>query len=1250
MSCVRKVLLFLLFALALFPTGAAPAAEESVRLRRWAIVADEPLQASGFADLLTTKLTTQQEIQLVERDLLAEVIQEQELSAFLGSEQVGRRLKLGSVLQADALVFLTMIQREESRFVRLVISDTSYGARLRTEIFAYEREKLEALADRCVEAARETRSRFAGGIRRLIGAPSFLSQNLTHEYDSWQAGFAGLLQQALMQAPGAAVVEIDEARSIQRELTLGGGQRVDRVWPLFVEGEYQSASTAAAPTVQLTVRLVDGEGAKRTVHRSGLTLDKAVDWITGELPGLLLETIEAGDAKPLDKAQQFARLAARADVFSQAGAWREATSLRETALLLQPDDVDQRLGLIGDYRHWTWEAWPASFPYKRKATNSPSDFPPFDPLGALRYLSRRIEALIVGRAVNPREADMLMSICWEEAMRIWIPNAEDPAQVRRENERVFWRMASEFPHLDPAIRGGGLHPAVARGFPRVRLRPADVRPWTPQWQEEVWRRHACEFLLIHARRRHGVSMDRNGRAASHPTGYDDSRTLEDLARFFDEVPPAKQPLSFMIGYAAGSGYPGLIYLIQRGRYSAEDLAAFYGQLKDAGGPLHEAYARMGQLALRAYLDHGPPLDAAALAETKDLIALFEERGKWTADSRAMQPLAALRSRIEGALQGAPPKGHSLPPNIIPEPVEHARIRFQPLKSPLIARWMHVLDCGGFDVMWSEFAVYAMREKGRVERLFEESDIYDRILDLSFDGRYVWIAMQRSGVHVVSLEGRRVASLQAGEELPPYDRLIETHALGVGRCLAVGCFGRESRAWIAAIELPDAPDRSAPDAGAEPRVRVIQQATKAAGGEDDPADEVFDVAWLLEYAPADRPEEKVLLVGRRARPGPEQKLGRRPLAVDLTTLEVSVWPARLPAAKHGASQVVDAQGKVLHVGHVGHGLIEVLAPRGGPATRRSWERFPLLEIPGNDLRELILLRTDLLKVQGRWYNPGPWWRKIDLTTPEVEPLHGAPLPLRHRYQCFGVSAHYGPVAWNVHDRVHQVLIDPPADRAPDPAQEYFFVPEDRRAGHRAAVESIRRAGGFVDSVYGMRVDDLQLPGALSPRARDSRSPNEWQRQWRTIVHLPATWKGGRLAELHDLYGLYALYSVRAPVTNDDLAELRGLNDLELLWLVETEATNAGLSHLRGLPGLVDLRLESTAGAIGFSDQGLEHLRPLSKLARLSLYGPGFADAGLPRLKELDSLQFLTLYDTAHTPEALDALKRSFTDRSFHWRVE
>lgn len=80
--------------------------------------------------------------------------------------------------------------------------------------------------------------------------------------------------------------------------------------------------------------------------------------------------------------------------------------------------------------------------------------------------------------------------------------------------------------------------------------------------------------------------------------------------------------------------------------------------------------------------------------------------------------------------------------------------------------------------------------------------------------------------------------------------------------------------------------------------------------------------------------------------------------------------------------------------------------------------------------------------------------------------------------------------------------------------------------------------------------------------------------------------------------------------------------------------SGLVHLKGLTGLRGLALYGTR----VTDAGLAHLGGLTRLGWLSIFDTQVSEAGFVHLTDLPRLRMLFLYGIAVGPVGLDCLKR------------
>lgn len=107
------------------------------------------------------------------------------------------------------------------------------------------------------------------------------------------------------------------------------------------------------------------------------------------------------------------------------------------------------------------------------------------------------------------------------------------------------------------------------------------------------------------------------------------------------------------------------------------------------------------------------------------------------------------------------------------------------------------------------------------------------------------------------------------------------------------------------------------------------------------------------------------------------------------------------------------------------------------------------------------------------------------------------------------------------------------------------------------------------------------------------------------------------------------------TDQGLAHLKDMTRLEVLSLDDTDITDAGLAHLQSLKRLSKLSLCDTK----VSDAGLVHLRSLINLEELNLSGTQITDAGLAELRGLASLKHLVVARTKVTEAGLRELTQA-----------
>lgn len=547
----------------------------------------------------------------------------------------------------------------------------------------------------------------------------------------------------------------------------------------------------------------------------------------------------------------------------------------------------------------------------------------------------------------------------------------------------------------------------------------------------------------------------------------------------------------------------------------------------------------------------------------------------------------------------------------------ARIAFH--RMAMNAPWVDMMSCDGrFDLLWRFRYVDIMDSPGHIRRLLTLNQRSDQILRVSWDGKFIWISTARTGIHVFTPDGRLVGNLvsrqtqtpgrdetpatasDSDSQLPPYKvsisrveqnrflnrggKLLPTalwmHPVDVGRCIVSGLSGSATRRWFADVRLHE-------DADKRFDVNVFHTLTRVADRnlvfEKDTDTKVdFSQGWNGEIRDDNR---RLLLIGRRAVAGPTMKTGRYPLAIDIESLDVSVYPL-LP--KKAIDRIQIYNNRPLSVSTFG-----LYAHRNDP--NGNWSR----RLTRDNIQGPLLPWNNAIVI------PGRKWRRVDVNAGNTKILNEVDLPSSLQLKRFGISSHFGMIGWFPGGELFQIRIAPRQDVNLD--AEFSVIPKLYRERHTKAARSIRTLGGSVGTEW---APSRFMPGD-SPFTVYS---------WRTKVWLGPEWKGNTedLKPLSDLYNLTDLYLVGDAHADTSMRHVVQIGLLEGLRLVDTQITNDGLAHLRGLPRLSYLQLYGPAGRLHFTDEALHHLATL-RLDVLLLVGKGFSDDSVTTLSQIPTLR-------------------------------
>ena len=847
-----RIIITGLALLVLLAANLAAAAEKSSRTL--AIMSVDAGASGVVVDQLTALLSSDPQIRLIEREAIARVLREQELSA--QGLTAGGRAILGQLVGAEVLVLIGRNPIAGTNAVRILVCDALTGTRMGQIQAVIAAAGLGSVA----AELRSVLGRFPQGVQSVVALSDLISRDLRFEHAGLQTGLAELLRVALTREPGLALVELEEAKAIAGEHALTGGA-VQRIVPLFVEGEFRTEALAAGgPKISITVtlRMVQREALK--VESGQIPLNDAGKFVLGPAQASVLGFLKRPGAAGFDAGQEFARLLQRADQFAAIGDFDRAAAVREAALLLQPQANEQRIRLVRDYsaaNHFLVDAWP-----KGAQRNSQ------DPFWSQVFSHRR------------------------ETWRRCLYHVE--YLIRNQCVDI---------QLGTTLFDGAIHAITGiRGTEAARL----------QEEESLKKKFLRQVapLLLKLPGKNGQAASRNARSTAAYRVYDytfmrmDGNYLaaDDLILAGDllcELLPENTPLAMKMVYVLGSG-TGTFGNSSRD-VTPEVWLNFVQRLINSPRPLVNAYGRYARLCdqrirlkqhTEAMLTEAKNLAAAAQAPPLAELDVSGELHRIASDNVVWIEMA-LRPKKTSSPVSTPvhekgpivqPDGSLLCDQVRLKPIELAlsrKSKSQPASG--VRSGERMVKCDGFLPAWPGVdVVYSLDSVGLVRNGFQGEEVFvdekRNIGSVVFDGQYLWISTGYDrGVYAIDRDGRTVARVGLAEGLPEAYVNMPLWPLQPGRVMASGSINQSRRGWLATIELRDG----------KLRVNVFHEAIKVRAADPENAKQLnldptvsFMPEWITEHR--DQTGKRWVFVGRDHNP--------QPLVVDVDSLAVSVYPA------------------------------------------------------------------------------------------------------------------------------------------------------------------------------------------------------------------------------------------------------------------------------------------------------------------------------------------------------------------------
>jgi len=1085
----------LLWAWSVLAAVAFASIEEEGPYRRWALIPSAEISQAGLADLLTIELQALG-LELVERERIDAILEEFARVDALGAEQTEGRLRLGRMLGADALLIVRGAAGEEGapKNLDVLIADCVFGARLRVDRIALDAARPEQAITEIATALGDTLQQFPRGVERIICIPPFVSKSLEQKFDFLQARLAFVLQASIARHPGVALLEVGEAKLIQRELSLRGEDRKAAATPLFVEGEYRAAWNAdrQAPDFDVQVRVSGRDAAPREYAAKLESIEGLTEALRREVAEGLLAEVLASPQRDLPAAARVARLAARSDAFARLDLLDEAIELREALLLLHPARGDQALRLLDLYklrfelrtdwrgnfspepkavRDWIaqLDAWPQALDVVARAIRHRA-FTQFEALAAHEDLFAMIDGFSVGsralaarraREEDPGQAILEKGAACHAAYRGFM-DAEF-LQIRKLAVGTLRDPQPEQRKRDPNLEAYERWLAAQLKPRRFERRPdseSDLEVFPERFQRMV------DVLVM--------------RAEDMPVIHVDALLILRSAAFDERRPSGVTAAQFEAAIARLSASPlemNKIYAdVARVCYAhrfapdgerptPEQTVAALQQISDRIAPRLGRDAHNGIPVLVRMLQRS--LERRAAAEPAPRAAA----PRTPSDADPNRPTGELgQGPLPPRVVAAPSRMHAVP---IPMEVSRLDGRIVPMHSQewaqqpgyveIAGNWLRLVRCGTVDVLFNAATVLLHDRPGHLRELRFSQGRSESRRSVVWDGGMIWVADVDDGVWVIRPDGSTVCMVSADTGLPPFGAGLLMQPVSPGRTLIVGLSGEGARAWIADVRIEA--DRPAVRVIHEATVRYSDVALRAQDLRDAKATFVPTDAHLL-HDPLDGGKPHVMIQREEAR--------QWPLRVDLAEMTVSVaacarrlayrsMPGRWHFLTNGDFLILNKDRDCISVAAGGARLFE----------------------DGSEARELhrqtgITFWGEFFEFKGYLYAPGAEWLRINPETLAVERLGRGPLWRRAPGdRGWGVSAHFGLIAWDGAWRFWDLRVSEASAAEPVSVARVRIVDAESAApipGARIAFREFAGDRWVKSDAEGIAAADLTVSGA------------------------------------------------------------------------------------------------------------------------------------------------------------------------------
>jgi hypothetical protein len=428
---VFTVLLTVLLV-ALATSAPVSAAEtDGAETTKWAITVSDELRETGLSELLTAGLSQRDDVELVERDAIDDVLRELRLNAS-GLVDPTPAMRFGQLASAAVLVYIEPVAGTRPELLRARVTETRTGVRLLDGLVPHAglEENAAALMDLLEHAG--AKLRVPSGDRRYVSVLGLRNEEPAETITPLARRLTALLEHDLKRAPSVVVLEREQLHRLTAERDLTGIELKLRGATVLIEGGLRRDGEGLSVTISLkSFRGAAPQIKKVAVPTPDLqTARQAVFEAAAKVVGATAR--KHADFRPREEAAVFAR---RRDWLNSLRRHIDAARMAEAALALDPsrDNYERASRTYGAVaNHHNYEADRLKDVGTRK----------HDPSKLDRSAAMYLDGLQAARRMHEIDLEMIAKTPtgdpeqhWQMAFNVFDPRIETPHGGDREPHR-----------------------------------------------------------------------------------------------------------------------------------------------------------------------------------------------------------------------------------------------------------------------------------------------------------------------------------------------------------------------------------------------------------------------------------------------------------------------------------------------------------------------------------------------------------------------------------------------------------------------------------------------------------------------------------------------------------------------------------------------------------------------------------------------------------------------------------------------